>query len=258
MRNLIDLFETPNAIETPNIVLERVTDYEHPKPALRCDAILAYENGAKVGYLKFDYTDRDTIVKELPTLWSYSYHYTGISGNKEAFEKPYRDMTVDDVYNILYVIKLYHYLRIDHLKGRFSERGKEIFDQMGNVKSLLLPSDRDDLVPILQACEKTNRGKELVKQRDEFLSFFSKPFVSYVSTTANPSQGVMSDNAGRGIGSMMYRDAARWIVERGLEKGLYGSGTQSKSAEFIWEIFEKRGWVSTDGARRYLDPTKFS
>ncbi len=240
------------------IELRYVEKMDDLKPGCRCDAVLAFIDDVQVGYLKFDYTTTSIMREEVKTLWQFASHYTGVCFN-DAGDKAYSEMTASDIASILRGIKSHSRMAGYHIPGA-SPQGKVIFD---SIDDYLLPysvmdSDRGELLALLKGCEKTKVADSYRDRRRNYMAFHRKPFVAYVNTTENRARGNVMDHSRRGIGTVLYQAAAIWIVERGLAKGLYGSSNQTDRAQAVWDKFEENGWVSRDGKRRYLDPSRFA
>lgn len=235
------------------------------KPGCRCDAVRAFIDGKQVGYLKFDYTTKALLSAECPTLWAWANDYSGFCGGRSV-GKPYGDQTVDELFGLLYSVK--SYLRYVQLPEGTTPRQRDIWEHMGDsqhseMKASISELDRAPMVALLTKLEKSKAAKAIYgAAKTKYLRHHSKPFVAFSNTEDNlharhDADLIMTNNQGRGLGSLLYRATSQWIAERGLAKGLYASGNRSDSALSLWGVFEHRGWVTKDSGRMYLDPAKF-
>jgi GNAT superfamily N-acetyltransferase len=84
------------------------------------------------------------------------------------------------------------------------------------------------------------------KYRNEFRKFrafhVDKPLVDFIS--------VEPEFRRNRIGEALYREAAKWMAERGMK--LHASGVQSKDAEASWQSMENQGMVERSRKRRFL------
>jgi hypothetical protein len=72
----------------------------------------------------------------------------------------------------------------------------------------------------------------------------NKPIVDYIN--------VNEDYRRTGIGTALYFAGANWMRNIGMQ--LYASSIQSDEARSVWSKFKNKGYVNSDGERKYLVP----
>lgn len=210
-----------------------------------CDSVEAFIDGEKVGYLKFDWSD-PKLVAEYPTNYHIIEDWTGTVFSYE--------LKVDVTYETVDLKRLRAWAEEALNKvpvPNIEQRHPIIIGR----RTITAEASRPELIALLVEIDHSKEMKEKVSKSLESIEFsLNKPFVAYSQTGMSAINGVHTDNRGKGIGALLYREAAKWIIERGIGKGLYESGIQSGDAKIIWEVFDSRGMVHQDGDRRYLAP----
>ena len=212
-----------------------------------CDSAVGYIDGEKVGYVKADYCD-PKLTKEYPTNYHIVQDWSG-----HVFIYPLR---IIDTYDTVSFPDLVRWVKDAlHLFRYEMVAGYPISHDLTSYKSPEITEDRrPEIVSLLKDLANSREMKKYLERPLKSIEFFTnKPFVSYSQTGVSSFNGIHKDNTGRGIGALLYREAAKWFIERGM-KGLYASGIQSGDAQLLWDVFEARGWVHLDGDRKYLNP----
>ena len=228
--------------------LDFVTNIEHmDKHCYQSDGVEAYINGKKSGYIKFDYSLMRWF-NEYPTNYHIRSQWSGTS-----FIYP---MEMTDTYDTVSFDRLVSWAKNAIHYFRYAPKitkAHPICDALIAYPPVDVSERRAEIVAMLMALDASEYMKEALESPVRSIQFFmNKPFVAHSNVSENKYQGVMSDNRGRGLGMLLYREAANWIIETGIGPGLYASTNQTDEAALIWQVLEERGWVHKDADRRYL------
>lgn len=227
--HLSQIVESYRTKDGQEIEMVRIDDSEGDNNrGWRVDEVHAKINGEKVGYIKLSYIPHDRFHRNFPTIFNY---LTQIKGRHylpyEKRAEHYKDLSADELRAML---------KYAMHTDRLVPYGKE-----EDAVSKLSDAEVLDRIRDLEA--KFNEGS---KGRDfkKFKNFQKdKPLVDFIRVDDNWQR--------QRIGDALYREAAKWMKEKGME--VYASGLQSDSAKKSWEHMKDRVKKAKRG-RRILRP----
>lgn len=192
---------------------------------LRCNRIDAYDNGDKVGYIKIDYTTPDLI--KYPTVWHMA--------NEQGW--CFSDISIEDTYETIDLDKAKQWYKT-------IRQHQSIYEEL---------TQKEDIIAHLKKLEKSKLGDRIRgKFKSQYKWFLRHPSVAFVRTTKSEHHGIMEDYSGKGYGKLLYLEAAKWVHENHLGKGIYASSLQSDSAKNIWKYFACQHLVFSYNGRSYI------
>jgi hypothetical protein len=237
---LIDLLEDYKTKDGREITMKRIPDSEGDENrGWRVDEIEAYVDGKQAGYIKLSYIPHARFHKNYPTVFNYADAFEGLYGApyKKRHEH-YKNLTADERREMLKSVM--HRLRL------VDYGGESKVDDM---------SDREVMKELQRIEEKLNKGKMGEKFR-KFKNFHKdKPLVDFIRVYdgQNRKEGD-TDFRRQRIGEALYREAAKWMKEKGMK--MYASGLQSDEAKKSWDHMKKALKVrKAKRGRRTLEPT---
>lgn len=171
------------------------------------DQFSIFEHGELIAYMKVGYKTRETVEKEIPTM----YHFLAKSG--WCLEVPPELRKKEDIF--------------DHVHSRIlpwemrSRQDKSCWPVEQKIKAM-------------ERFENSYEGRIGAKNYSEDLDYFiDRPYIDYAR--------VLESHQRRRLATKLYNHVATHYKERGME--LRASGCQSEDAKALWAYFEKQGWV---------------
>ena len=212
----------------------------------------AFIDGKPAGYIRTTYVDSERFKEWYPSLLHFMAHIQGKGlpgGTSNKAKTPLEEMddaTLNQIMRELY-------------KEGYSWTRNNFKEVYGDYKEMDRPTLLKTLKTILA---KDPEFKDKRKAFNDFKKYFvDKPIVDYIKVydserfmgrSDHPDKGE-TDFRGQGISTSLYRKMAEFLKSKGLR--LYASKMQSPEAKLAWKGLERRGWVKTEGGRRYLDPS---
>lgn len=226
---LTQIVEDYRTKDGQDIEMVRVDDAEGDNNrGWRVDEVHAKIDGKKVGYIKLSYIPHERFHRYYPTIFNFLDQIKG--QNNLPYEKRaqhYKEFTDEERRKMLKSLLF---------SNRLVRWGQE--DEA--VKNL---SDDEVLQQIRDIEEKFNNGHHGREFR-KFKNFQKdKPLVDFIR--------VEDDWRRQRIGNALYREAATWMKEKGME--VYASGLQTDDAKASWKHMKDQTKKAKRG-RRILRP----
>ena len=209
-------------LDQVTVALERRPNVDRVNRGFVLDQIVAIIDGVQVGSLKIEYVPENL----------YRRFYPG-------------------VLNFMAQIKGSNVLPLDERAMPWRKLSREGLIKILCYNGYGVPGDARDFANYTDAKlrdmvaayeQKLLAGKEGREFREFFSFHVDKPFVAYIE--------VNEEFRGRGIGTALYFEGARWMREKGMV--FRSSRMQSDEAKIVWDKFKERGLTRADQFGRLM------
>lgn len=197
-----------------SLTFQRHEHVDDPRSLWRVDRVDAFNaDGDKVGYLKISYVPKARIAH-----WQQDpYHFLADRGSGLGFYAP-RDLTQAEQPRLADLATSLH----TEFEGMRASGNARWHEQSGEAILAQLRAWRPQVQALVD------------RPMREFIDFHvDRPLVDFVE--------VGEGFRGQRLSRWLYREAAEWMSERGLQ--LHASGAQRPAAARMWEVMGQEGLV---------------